>query len=355
MAASRTPSSGFPEMPQSSETDPIMVEVTRGGIAESVHRVDAVIAAADGTLVEVFGAGALGVFPRSAIKSIQTLPLVETGAADAFRLDDRHLAIASGSHRGEPAHVDLVGGWLGDVGLGDVGLGERDLECGSHRPLGEAATDALIAAGTESTQLHNNCSGKHAGMLTTARHLGEATRGYVGADHPVQKRVATALSVVADEDLTSAPGGIDGCGIPTIAVPLAGRARAMARLARPTPLGPTRAAAVTRIKGAWAAHPFLMSGTGSSDHAFITATGGRVLTKTGAEGVYCAVIEDAGIGVALKVADGAFRASHVTLAALLRRLGALSESQAATLTGFADPIVATRRGIEAGRMRAVFP
>src|SRR5581483_11860497 len=221
------------------------------------------------------------------------------------------IALACASHRGEPAHVARIEAWLARIGLGIA-----DLECGAHSPSDEAAARALIRQDRAPSAAHNNCSGKHTGFLTTARHLGEPTRGYIAPDHPVQKRVAAVLEEMSGLDLSRAPRGTDGCGIPVIGISLRGMARAMARLSDTQRLPAERAVAAKRVLDAMAAAPLMVSGTGTFNTVVMTVAGTTVRLKTGAEGVYCAVLPGLGYGVALKIDDGAARASEVAVAAI---------------------------------------
>jgi len=327
--------------------NPVLVEVTRGPAVESRHRGAVAVADAAGAIVHARGAVDRPVFPRSAIKPLQAIPLVETGAADALEIDGRELALACASHNGEPAHAALAGAWLERLGLG-----EGDLECGPHPPLHPPAEAALIRTGRPPTRLHNNCSGKHAGMLATALHMGEPTAGYTRPEHPVQRRIASVLAALAGADPASAPMGVDGCGVPTWALPLDALARAMAKLARPDGLDATRAEACRRIVAAMAAHPFEVAGTGRFCTAAIEAGGGSLTVKTGAEGVYAAALPELGLGVALKIDDGARRAAEVACAAVLRHLGALDAAAWARLAPFAEPDLVDTRGRPIGVVRA---
>ncbi|HLJ19996.1 MAG TPA: asparaginase, partial [Stellaceae bacterium] len=239
-------------------SNPVLVETTRGEMVESRHTGAAAVVDAAGRIVRSWGDIDAPVFARSAIKPLQALPLVETGAAERFGLGPVELALACASHRGEPIHVETVKRWLARADLGP-----QDLECGAHAPGNAAAAEALIRAGEAPSAVHNNCSGKHSGFLTTARHRGEPTRGYIGPDHPVQVRVRAVLEEMSGLDLSRAPRGTDGCGIPVIGISLRGMARAMARLADPKGLPAERAAASTRILDAMAAAPLMVSGTGT--------------------------------------------------------------------------------------------
>lgn len=325
---------------------PIAVEVTRGGLVESVHRAHACIVDAGGRVLARWGDVDRVVYPRSANKALQAIPLVETGALDAFGLGSEELALACSSHSGEPVHTGLAARWLERIGCT-----VDDYECGSHLPYDAATAEAMIRRGEEPTALHNNCSGKHAGFLTTARHRGEPLRGYVRFEHPVQQRILGVLEQMTGQDLSRAPWGVDGCSIPTIGVPLGALAYAMARIADPVDLPDRRAEAVARIRAAWGRHPHLIAGTGTFDTRMMAAAEGAVLVKGGAEGVGCAVLPEAGIGIALKVEDGAARAREVAMAALIRAAGALTDAQWARAEGLLTVPVPNRRGTGTGVIR----
>lgn len=293
-----------------------MVEVWRGAFTECVHAGHAVICTPSGEIVEAWGDPDRVTLPRSAVKMIQALPLVESGAADAYGLSDERLALACASHSGAPMHVDRVRAWLADLGLGDEAL-----RCGAHESGCLQERDRMIRAGEAPAQAHNNCSGKHSGFLTLTAHL-RAGPEYVEPGHPVQAAARAAMAeMTGDEGLGFA---VDGCSAPNFAATLRGLAWAMARMARPEDagLGEARAAASRRLTAAMAAHPELVSGQGRACAAFMRALGGGSAVKTGAEGVFCAILPREGLGVALKIEDGATRAAECAMAALLVRLGA---------------------------------
>jgi L-asparaginase II len=327
-------------------SNPILVETTRGDMVESRHAGAAAVVDAAGRVVRSWGDIDAPVFARSAIKPLQALPLVETGAAERFGLGDAEIALACASHRGEPIHVETVRRWLARADLGP-----QDLECGSHAPANAAAAEALIRAGEAPSALHNNCSGKHSGFLTTSRHQGEPTRGYIAPDHPVQRRVRAVLEAMSGLDLSRAPRGTDGCGIPVIGISLHGMARAMARLADPKGLPVERAAAGKRILDAMAAAPLMVSGTGTFTTVVMTVAGATVRLKPGAEGVCCAVLPELGYGVALKIDDGASRASEVAVGAILEGLGAFTSAQREILAPQLRPSIKNVAGREVGAIR----
>ena len=294
----------------------LRIEVTRGGAVESAHRAIAVAVDADGAVALGRGEVETPVFPRSAVKVLQALPLVESGAADAFGFGTRELSIACASHSGEDGHAALAG----EI-LARADLGETDLECGCHWPFDMPVALDLARRGLQPTQLHNNCSGKHAGFLCTAVHLGEDLRGYVGGEHPVQRRVRQAIEDVTGEPVgTRLPAGIDGCSIPTYAAPLRSFAHAFAKLCAGTGVEPERARAGRRLIEACMSEPWLMAGTRRACVSLMGAAPGRVFAKTGAEGVFCGAVPELGLGFAIKAEDGATRASEASVAAWLAAL-----------------------------------
>ena len=294
--------------------NPVLAEVTRGDTVESRHRgAFAVVDAAGGVALSAGNIERV-VYARSAIKPIQALALIETGAAAAHALGDREIALACASHNGEPCHVDAVRAWLDRLGLG-----EKDLVCGAapdrthHGPLDRSRRG----------KLHDNCSGKHAGFLTVAKHLGCPTEGYHRYEHPVQQRVLGVLEQMSGLDLGAAPRGTDGCGIPAIAMPLGNIALVMARLADPGDQPDGRQDACARVRAAMAAEPYMVAGAGRFCTRIMEVTGESALIKTGAEGVYCAALPGPGLGIAVKIDDGAGRAAELVMGALLRHLGIL--------------------------------
>ena len=322
--------------------NPVLVEVTRGDMVESRHRAAVAVVDAGGAVVLVAGNIEAPVYARSALKPLQALPLLETGAAEAFAVTDAEVALACASHSGEARHVTAVERWLPRIGCS---LG--DLECGSHAPFDEAAQQALLRSGAEPSPAHNNCSGKHTGFLTVARHLGVPTKGYIRYEHLVQQRILGVLEAMTGLDLGAAPRGIDGCGIPVIGLPLGNLALGLARLADPHDQPEARQAACARICAAMAAEPAMVAGTGRFCTRVIAATGGRALIKTGAEGVYCGALPELGLGLALKVDDGAGRAAEALVARLLHHLGALGPAAEQVL----EQPIHNRAGVRVGELR----
>lgn len=293
-------------------SNPVLVEITRGERVESIHRGSIAIADADGAIRFARGDTLSPIYPRSALKPIQALPLVETGAAGAFAVSDEEIALACGSHSGEPMHTQRIAAWLKRIGCE-----ESELACGPQVPRHEPAWEAMVKRGEKPTRIHNNCSGKHTGFLTVAKHLRAAESGYVSVDHPVQKCVAETLRALAGvEEL---PWGIDGCAAPNFMLPLIGFARALAKMAGGLTPG------AKRIVSAMTAHPELTGGTGRSCTALMRACEGRAAVKPGAEGVYAAIVPEHGLGIALKIDDGAARAAETVIATILSGLGIAGE------------------------------
>jgi len=343
-----TPAAGIPahDAPVTNTANPVLAEVTRGDMVESRHRGSVAVADAAGTVLFALGSSDAPVYPRSAIKPLQALALVESGAADAFGLSAEEIALACASHSGEPRHVAGVEAWLRKIGCGP-----EDLECGPQPPTNEEALRALLAQGRTPAAIHNNCSGKHSGFLTVARHFGWPIKGYIGFDHPVQQLVRRIVSEIAGVETGAAPRGIDGCGIPVLAMPLSNIAMAMARLASPQGLPAARREAALRIRAGMAAHPFLVGGTKRFGTTVMEAAGGRTLVKGGAEGVYCAMLPASGLGIALKIDDGAGRAAEVAIGYLLRRFKALDDAVAGQLEEKLEPAIRNWAGREVGRIR----
>lgn len=327
-------------------TDSVLVEVLRGDVVESVHRGCVAVVDADGGTVLEIGDISRPVFPRSAVKAIQALPLVETGAADAYGFGDKELALACASHNGEAAHVELAASMLAKAGL-DLGA----LECGAHWPSRQEATVKLAGSGASPTALHNNCSGKHAGFLCACRQSGLDYHGYVKADHECQKMVCEALEGVTGARHGADNRGTDGCSIPTYAVPLKNVAHGFARMVTGVGLAPGRAIAARRLMQACMAEPFYIAGTGRSDTKLMQSAPGRIFVKIGAEGVFCAALPELGLGVALKCDDGAGRAAEVMVAAVLAKLLPGDSALASKLSELANPVLTNWNGIKVGRLR----
>ena len=326
--------------------NPFLVEVARGALVESRHRGSVSVVDADGAAVLSLGDVDRRVFPRSAVKALQAMPLVESGIADKYGLTDEEIALACASHSGESAHAAAAQSMLAKAGQ-DAGC----LECGVQWPLGEAANRALAAQGGRPTALHNNCSGKHAGFVCLSCGMNESPKGYVGADHPVQRRVRESLEEITGACHTVEKSGIDGCSIPTYAIPLPSLAFGFARFGTGIGLPGEGKAAAERIRRAVARHPFMVAGTGRFDTKLMDLLGERAFVKTGAEGVYCAAFPELGYGIALKTDDGHGRAAEAMMASLALRFLTLSDDERKALEALAQPVLKNWNGIEVGQIR----
>lgn len=303
----------------------ILVEIIRGGHLEGVHRGHAVICNGAGEVLESWGDPSTVIFPRSSCKMVQALPLVESGAADAFGLTSEQLALACASHEGAPLHTDGVARWLDGIGIS-----QDALICGAQTPRDRDVRNALVKTDGSPCPIHNNCSGKHAGFLTLSKHLG-ASFDYVELDHPVQQAILAATEETADE--ATQGYGIDGCSAPNLRISLMGLARQMAAFTRAPHETGLRARAMTRLTNAMRAHPEHVAGQGRACTELMRAMDGAGVVKTGAEGVFIAILPELDRAIALKIEDGATRASEVVIAALLARVGAVQAN---------DPLVVKR-------------
>jgi L-asparaginase II len=321
--------------------NPIIAEATRGGIVESRHSGAFAVVDTAGKLLRVAGDIAVPIFPRSAVKAFQCVPLIESGAADRFGFSDEEIALACASHNGEPEHVRVARSMLAKAETV-----ETCYECGVHWPMRAETQQELARTGGTPDQVHNNCSGKHAGMLALARQLKADTTDYVKIDHPVQQAVAKAIANYCDVDPAKLVHGIDGCSVPTWAFPLRNMALGFARLTT-TPAG-------RRITDAVRQHPFMVAGTGRFDTRLMQALP-RVFVKVGAEGVYCGCIPHAGIGIALKCDDGGTRAAEVATAGVLSSLDVWTAEERAVLKGFVQVPLTNWRKSHVGDVRAVAP
>lgn len=339
-----------------STANPILVHALRGGSVESFHRGSVAIVDADGATVLALGDVDRPVFPRSACKALQALPLVASGAADAFGLADEELALACASHQGEPGHTATAAAMLAKAGLDASAL-----ECGVHWPYSDAAVKAMAAAGGQPSALHNNCSGKHSGfvgvgclMARAAGHpAAEFVRGYVEPHHPVMREVTAALQAATGWDLARTAVGTDGCSIPTYAIPLRRLALAFARFGSGIGLAAGHARAAHRLRRAVARSPWHVSGTGKFDTRVMQRLGERVFCKVGAEGMYCAALPEAGLGVAIKVDDGNnARAAEVAMAAVIASRVRLDDAERVFVADLADAALVNWNRREVGRLRA---
>lgn len=320
-----------------------MVEIWRGDLLESLHMGHAVICDDRGQIVESWGDPEALIYPRSSCKMIQALPLVTSGAADRYGLSREQLALTCASHNGAAIHVDRVRAWLDQLNLGD-----DDFRCGPQEPADIPERNRLIRAHEAPCQCHNNCSGKHSGFLTLTRHMG-AGPDYIEIDHPVQRAVRDAFEEVTGMET---PGyGVDGCSAPNFQTSVHGLARAMAWFAGARDREDRQSRAAVRLTEAMMAHPELVAGEGRSCTALMRETGGQAAVKTGAEAVFVAILPEQRLGVALKIVDGATRASECAITALLVRLGVL-DGQSPAARAYLNAPIPNRRGLHAAYIRS---
>ncbi len=338
--------------------NPVLVEAWRGDAVESEHLGSLAVIDADGAVAIALGDIDRPVFPRSAVKALQALPLVESDAADRLHLTDDELALACASHNGEAPHVRTAQGMLAKAGV-DAGV----LECGTHWPYLESWTREMAARGEKPTPLNNNCSGKHAGFVCVACalmgwkdsgiDLRQYVKGYVKPDHPVMREVSEALHSSTGFDLSRAPRGTDGCSIPTYGIPLRHLALGFARFGTGAGLRAGQARAARRLRQAVAKSPFMVGGTDRFDTLVMQRLGERVFCKVGAEGMYCAALPQRGLGVAIKMRDGNnSRAAEIVMATVIEALLPLDAEEAEFMRDFSDVTLKNWNGIEVGALRA---
>ena len=332
----------------------IRVTVVRGETPESEHAVDGVVVDAQGRILAATSRPDRVTFFRSSAKPFQMLPLVERGHFDALGLPEKLLALIAASHNGEPMHVAGA-----RAILGACGRTEQDLECGFQWPEQHPPTMEMLrqAPASERTGIYNNCSGKHSGMIALAVAEGWPVLGYTKVDHPVQACALDAIADVCGVDRQGLPLGTDGCSAPNPALSLIAMARGYARFSAARGDGSTpRERALARIRAAMVANPELVAGTGRFCTALMRVTGGRLVTKTGAEGVQCVGEPARGLGIVVKAVDGSRRAVAPALVGWLRALDLVSAAEADALAEFARPTLTNHRQLVVGRITAAeFP
>ena len=323
---------------------PLDVVVTRGPTIESRHRVHAaVVGIGDELIASAREPGTVTMW-RSCAKLFQVLPFLASGGFDELGWGEEELALACASHGGEPEHLEVA-----QRMLGSLGLEEGDLACGAHEPLSARGAKLARESGRPWSRLHNNCSGKHAAMLARARTAGWPTQGYESSDHSVQRSCLAEVARWSDVQIDDMPIGVDGCGVTVMALPLERMARAYARWGRAVQAGedfPARTATAIRH------HPHLLGGTDRFDTMLLEETDGTVIAKVGAEGVHSLTVPAAGLGIALKVEDGALRAQHIAVLRLLQLLGVLPDQLSPRLAEWAAKPVRNTRGETVGEVRA---
>lgn len=328
--------------------NPILAELVRNNWVENRHRGAFVVMNSAGEVVASAGDVERAIFPRSAVKSMQALALFKSGAVEKFNLSDPQIAICCASHHGEAEHVVAARSVLETIDCS-----EDDLECGAHAPSNKKARNELFASGKKPQAIHNNCSGKHSGMLAIAKALGVPTKGYSEQDHPVQKLVRSALEELLGASLTTDKCGTDGCSLPTWAAPLNSFASAFSGMATGKGHDEGTARAMVRVFDATTSNPFLIGGSGVFDTDVMGAFEGRLMCKIGAEGVFCGAVRDLGLGFALKCDDGNMLASEMMVAKMLLDISQPNETQRAFLTSRMQKTLTNWRKLEVATMRAV--
>jgi L-asparaginase II len=327
--------------------DQLFVEVMRNDIVESRHFGSAVVCDYIGKFFKGWGDIRRLIFPRSSLKPLLAIDLVKSGASEHYALSDAEITLACASHQGEPMHQELVSAWLSRLGLT-----EEHLACGADLPDDIESARKLLVSGQQGCRVHHNCSGKHAGFLTTALHLKMSLDGFHLLDHPLQQLSLEGLSKLAQINLRDYPMGIDGCGFPAPTMPLLNLGLAVARFAKPSELSDDRAQAILRIQQAIIREPLYAAGHGTVVSELNQVTKGRVLAKTGAEGVLTAALPEQGLGIALKISDGNSRARASAVLAILDHLGALSDAEKIQLQAHTAPEIINSRGLIVGEIRA---
>lgn len=330
------------------KANPVLVEVTRGPLVESRHRGAVAVVDDMGKLVAGFGRSADLIYPRSAVKPFQAMVAVESGAFDAFGLGDAELALHCASHNGEDDHGTQVENWLSKIGLS-----AQDLECGSHLPLWISKNPGYSGSFAGSCPLHNNCSGKHAGFLTTASHMGGPTAGYIDLDHPVQQATVKLIAEMTGFAADDMPVSMDACRAPVFGMPLDRFAYSLARLGSQKGLSDDRAEAALRVSRAMRAFPWNVAGTGRPETLLMEDKAFTGIAKCGAEGIYALTLPEQGLGVAVKVDDGGDRAAHVIAMAVLKHLGLLDAQAMQRLAGLINTPVQNWAGQDIGVVRSV--
>ena len=327
-------------------TNPVLVEVTRGDVVESRHRGLVAVVDGDGKVVFSLGDIEAAVFPRSSCKAMQALPLMESGAADAYRFGNRELALACSSHSGEEAHAELA-----RTMLKAAGRDEETLECGAHWSFQQPILIEQASRGGKPPAIYNNCSGKHSGFICACCHAGEDPSGYVEYDHPIQGEIRGIMENLTGGILGHDNCGVDGCSIPTYASPLKGLAHGFAKMATGTGLEPVRARSAGRLIEACMAEPFYVAGTKRACTEIMQAAPGRIFAKTGAEGVFVAAIPEMGLAMAMKCDDGATRAAESMVAAVLARFFKGEADLQARLLAMANYEMRNWNGVKVGDVR----
>lgn len=327
----------------------LLVHVTRGRLTECFHRGHIAVSNASGEMLYELGNRQHVTYARSTAKLLQVVPLVETGAADHYGFTPAEIAVMCASHNGEREHVQAV-----QSILTKLGLDESALLCGAHQPYDRQTREQLAANNEKPSSLHNNCSGKHAGMLALAKYLNMPLTAYIERDHPIQKHITETIAELAQIKVDDLVIGIDGCGVPVFGLTIEQLALAYSRYGHGEYVSDNRAAACRRIVAALREQPFYLAGSERFDTRLIEVTNGRIIGKMGAEGVYAITVPASSLGIAVKVEDGAARALYPTVVETLKQLLLLNESELAQLSEFHTPAILNRSGKHVGTIEPSF-
>lgn len=331
------------------KTAEILTRVFRSDITESIHRGHIAAVHSQGQLLSWLGCPETLIFARSAAKPLQAIPVMESGASEQFGLTENEIAVICASHNGEEEHTAAVASILDKLGQS-----VHDLTCGIHDPYHKTTTNKMRVNHILPTPLHNNCSGKHSGMLALARALGLSVHHYASPDHPVQQQM---LQTIADMSQTPAQQikiGVDGCGVPVFGLPLVKLALAYARFGDPTDLPDERKKACQKIIRALRAYPAMIAGKDRFDTQLIEATNGRIIGKMGAEGVFALAVPESSIGIAVKVEDGSLRGLYPAVLEVLRQMELITPKQLEQMEAFYRPAVLNRREETVGHIEPDF-
>jgi L-asparaginase II len=323
----------------------LLAKVYRGSLVESMHHGSVVVVNHQGQLVAHTGNPDFKTFARSTVKLIQALPVIESGAADTFQFSEEDLALVCASHNAEVQHTDRASSILQKAGVS-----EDKLQCGPHYPYHAGTTEEMRERGEKPRSIHNNCSGKHSGMLALAQHLNAPFDTYTELAHPVQQLNLKTLSELSDVPADQIDIGIDGCSVPVFGLSLLGLAKAFARVGNPSGLSEARQKSTRRVLDAIRKHPFYIAGSDRFDTSLIQTTQGRLIGKAGAEAIFAVVIPEKGWGLVAKIADGNNRSLYAVVVETLNQLGLLSESELEALKAFHRPIVKNWKGQEVGHI-----
>jgi L-asparaginase II len=326
--------------------NPVLTQTDRNGLVETIHRGSVVVIGPEGQTILQLGDADAVTYPRSAMKLVQVLPLLMSGAVEDFGLTDEEVALMCGSHNAEPRHLETARSILKKCGAA-----EKDLACGAHLPLGEEARHALIRNHHPPHDLHNNCSGKHAGFLALARHRGHPLKGYLVPDHPVQQRIRSCVATVFEVAEQELHRGTDGCSAPNYAMPLRNMALGFRNLVAPAFPDEKLNAACRKVVTSVTTHPFMVAGTGRYCTDLMIAAQGRVIAKLGADGVYCLGLPEEGMGIAIKLDDGATGPQYNVAQSLLEALEALPKGAKAMLEEYRDTPILNCKNLVTGYRR----